>query len=148
MSIYRNLVLALLSFLLVTTVLPAAAEYFIVSNPTSTPSRQSAIPHLQSPLALLEQGKQRYDAGRFAEAARLGEQAAEAFEQRKELRNQALSYNYLAIVYQDLLVNYRGIDFKVKSICNHEYRLIESTSLTWLLHLFLGSQWQYRVFVE
>ena len=97
MSIYRNLVLALLTFLLVTTVLPAAAEYFIASNPTSTPSRQSPIPNPQSPVALLEQGKQRYDAGRFAEAAQLWEQAAKAFEQRKELRNQAVSHNYLAI---------------------------------------------------
>lgn len=103
MNLYRHLVLALLTLLLVTTVLPATAEYFVASNPTSISSSQS-------PVTLLEQGKQLYDAGRFAEAAQLWKQAAEAFEQGRELRDsptetlrdRALSYNYLAIVYQDL----------------------------------------------
>ncbi|KAB8315033.1 CHAT domain-containing protein [Tolypothrix campylonemoides VB511288] len=107
----RHLVLALLTFLLVITVLPAAAEFnskfkipyakgYAVENSKSTKSYE--IQATNSPVTLLEQGKQFYDVGRFAEAAQLWEKAALAFEQRGERQNQAISYNYLAIVYQDL----------------------------------------------
>jgi CHAT domain-containing protein/predicted negative regulator of RcsB-dependent stress response len=47
----------------------------------------------------LEQGKQLYEAGRFAEAARVWEQALERAADSDAL---ALTQNYLAIVYQDL----------------------------------------------
>ena len=114
MTIPRNLVLALLTFLLVATVLPAAAEFnlklksFVSVHPSSEvnfeyqPLQNTNSTIQNSPVTLLEQGKQSYEAGRFAEAAKFWEQAAEAFEQRKELHNQALSHKNLAIVYQDL----------------------------------------------
>ncbi len=95
MRIYRNLVLALLTFLLVTVILPVTAEY-------ASPHYLTPLPSSQSTVTPLEQGKQLYDVERFAEAAKLWQQAAEAFEQQGELRTQALCYNYLAIVYQDL----------------------------------------------
>jgi CHAT domain-containing protein/predicted negative regulator of RcsB-dependent stress response len=108
---YRHLVLALLTFLLVSTVLPAAAEFnsklkipyakgYAVEHSNTTISYE--IQTTNSPVTLLEQGKQLYDAGRFAEAAQVWEKAARTFEQRGERQNQAISYNYLAIVYQDL----------------------------------------------
>ncbi|BAY47251.1 hypothetical protein SAMD00079811_48680 [Scytonema sp. HK-05] len=111
MKPHRHLVLALLTFLLVITVLPATAELnskfkipltngYAVQNSKSTISYE--IQNTNSPVALLEQGKQLYDAGRFAEAAQVWEKAAVAFEQTRERQNQAISYNYLAIVYQDL----------------------------------------------
>ncbi|MEH1842574.1 MAG: tetratricopeptide repeat protein [Nostoc sp.] len=88
MRIHHHLVLALLIFLLITTVLPATAKY--------------SISLTQSPVTLLEQGKQLYDAGKLVEAVRIWLQAAEIFQQSKQQHYQVLSYNYLAIVYQDL----------------------------------------------
>ncbi|MGQ4649541.1 CHAT domain-containing protein [Lyngbya aestuarii] len=96
MSVSRKLILALLTFSLVTTVLPATARYSVSSY------QLSLIPSYQSPVTLLEQGKRLYDAGQFAAAAQLWKQAAEASQQGEKLHNQAISYNYLAIVYQDL----------------------------------------------
>jgi CHAT domain-containing protein/predicted negative regulator of RcsB-dependent stress response len=84
---YHRLVLVLLTFLLIITISPAYSEY---------------PPHQKSSLPLLEQGKQLYDAGKFAAGAQTWEQAVKIFQQTGEQRNQALTYNYLAIVYQDL----------------------------------------------
>ncbi|MEH2295868.1 CHAT domain-containing protein [Nostoc sp.] len=88
MHIHRHLILALLIFFLIITVLPATAKYSI------SPS--------QSSVTLLEQGKQLYDTGKLVEAAQIWEQAAQIFQQSKQQHYQVLSYNYLAIVYQDL----------------------------------------------
>ncbi|MCM0592792.1 MAG: CHAT domain-containing protein [Gloeotrichia echinulata DVL01] len=68
----------------------------IISNQVNSISP----PNLQSPISLLEQGKHLYNLGRFAEAAELWQQVHQV--SGKELSTQALSYNYLAIVYQDL----------------------------------------------
>ncbi len=88
MRIHRHLILALLIFFLITTVLPATAEYS--ASPT------------QSSVRLIEQGKQLYDAGKLVEAAQIWSQAAQIFQQNKQQHYQVLSYNYLAIAYQDL----------------------------------------------
>ena len=88
MRIHRHLILVLLIFFLITTVLPATAEYS--ASPT------------QSPVSLIEQGKQLYDAGKLVEAAQIWSQAAQIFQQNKQQHYQVLSYNYLAIAYQDL----------------------------------------------
>ena len=85
MSTCRRLVLVLLTFVLVITISPATAEY-----------------PLQTSLPLLEQGKRLYDAGKFAEGAQTWEQAAKIFQKTGQQRQEALTYNYLAIVYQDL----------------------------------------------
>jgi CHAT domain-containing protein/predicted negative regulator of RcsB-dependent stress response len=102
MNWHRHLTIALLTFLLVTTVLPAIAEF---QPPFPIQSSQSTTTHYEStkyPITLLKKGQQLYDAGQFAEAAQVWEQAAKLFKQRREKHNQAKSYNYLAIVYQDL----------------------------------------------
>ncbi len=85
MSIRKRLILVLLTFLLIITISPAYSEY---------PAHQQS--------SLLEQGKQLYDAGKFEKGAQIWEQAVKVFQQKGEQRNQALTYNYLAIVYQDL----------------------------------------------
>lgn len=87
MSLKKYFILAVLTFLLVTTV-----EVAIADNKTST----------QSSVTQLEQGQQHYDAGQLSEAARLWQQAASQFSQYGDRMNLAVSYNYLAIVYQDL----------------------------------------------
>lgn len=94
LKIRLNLVLALLTLLLVTAILPATAEYPL------TPS--VLISQAQTSLSLLEQGKELYDAGKLGAAAQVWEQALKTFLSTGEQRNQVLSYNYLAIVYQDL----------------------------------------------
>ena len=87
--------------LFIITVLPAQGKNSVSFKPISFPIAV-IVDSKNTPISLLEQGKHLYDLGRFAEAAQLWEQAAKIFEQSKELQNQALSYNYLAIVYQDL----------------------------------------------
>ncbi|MEH2184469.1 CHAT domain-containing protein [Nostoc sp.] len=88
MRIHRYLILGILIFFLITTVLPATAE--------------DSISRTQSQVILLEQGKQVYDAGKLVEAAQIWSQAAQISQQSKQQHYQILSYNYLAIVYQDL----------------------------------------------
>lgn len=83
----RKLILALLTFIIIIISSPATAEYSLAQK---------------SPFLLIEQGKQFYDSGKFAASAQTWEQAVKIFQQTGEQRNQALTYNYLAIVYQDL----------------------------------------------
>lgn len=99
----RQLVLVLLTFLLVTTVLPAKAEFNSLFTLHSSKNiiTNYELQTTNSP-ALLEQGKQLYDAGKFALAAQVWEQVLKAFEQKGDQLLVATCYNYLAIVYQDL----------------------------------------------
>jgi CHAT domain-containing protein/predicted negative regulator of RcsB-dependent stress response len=92
-SLRKYLVLALLTFLLVMTIKPSLAE---------NPFNLSSIASIQSPITQLEQAQQSYHAGRLTEAVQLWQQAVERFRQQGDSSNQAASYNYLAIVYQDL----------------------------------------------
>lgn len=87
MSLRKYLALALLTFLLMITIKPSLAENFSF---------------IQSPITQIEQGQQSYNAGQLAEAAKHWQQAVERFQQQGDQSNQAASYNYLAIVYQDL----------------------------------------------
>jgi CHAT domain-containing protein len=128
-----HLILFFLTLLLVTRVLPVAAQYspfdfrfsvaerdarthsvdlgaenfgenpksgqlasnLIIPNPIS--NTQNSNPSTQ-----LEQGKTLYEAGRFAEAAALWQQAAESYEALGDRLNQAQSLSYLSLAYQDL----------------------------------------------
>nr|WP_238360843.1 CHAT domain-containing protein [Iningainema tapete] len=89
---------------MVTTVLPATAG---LNSKFKTISSKNIITNYQlqttnSPVTLQELGKQLYDAEKFALAAQVWEQALKAFEQKGDQRLAATSYNYLAIVYQDM----------------------------------------------
>ncbi len=85
LRIRRYLIILILTLMLIVTVTPVPAKYPISSNPS-----------------LLEQGNMLYNQGNLAEAAQIWEQATKSFKKTGEKRALALSYNYLAIVYQDL----------------------------------------------
>lgn len=78
----------------------AALSKLKIQNSKSTTN--SELRTVSSPTVLLEQGKQLYDAGQLTEAIQFWEQAVKASTQRKDQHTLALSYNYLAIGYQDL----------------------------------------------
>ena len=51
---------------------------------------------------LLQQGKTLYEAGKFAEAATVWQQAAQVYQTQGDKLNQALALNYLCLAYQQL----------------------------------------------
>ena len=98
MNIKRNILLGLLTLLLITTFNPIVNARLVNSvNSLSTTANIS-----KSSLALLNQGKQLYDQGNFAAAAEIWEQAVKNYSLEQEKLRGALTYRYLAIVYQDL----------------------------------------------
>lgn len=102
MNLKRFLVLILLTFVLITTVTPVAAKYPISLSPYLFTHGESAGDKSKQPSNLLQRGKQFYEAGKLTQAALIWEEAAKSFGRKGELRNLALSYNYLSVVYQDL----------------------------------------------
>lgn len=96
MNIKRNFILGLLTFLLVTSFVP------IVNARSIIPVNSNSPLNLHSSLNLVDKGKQLYEEGNFAAAAETWEQAVKDYSLEKEQRKGALSYRYLAIVYQDL----------------------------------------------
>ena len=98
MNIKRNILLGLLTLLLITTFNPIVNARLVNSvNSLSTTANIS-----KSSLALLNQGKQLYDQGNFAAAAEIWKQAVKNYSLEQEKLRGALTYRYLAIVYQDL----------------------------------------------
>jgi CHAT domain-containing protein len=96
-----------LTVLLVTTIVPALAgdqvsqgERFL--SATTFYQSNSQVQQLLAASQLLQQGKSRYEAGQFREAATLWEQAAQGYSLRQETLNQAQSLNYLASAYHQL----------------------------------------------
>lgn len=75
----------------------AIAPSIVLSADTSL---HSQIFLASSPL--IQQSRQRYDAGQFAEAAKLLQQAAEEFEAKEDLQNQAIALSNLSLSYQKL----------------------------------------------
>ncbi|MEO1373892.1 MAG: CHAT domain-containing protein [Cyanobacteria bacterium J06635_10] len=109
MNFKRFLVLILLTFLLTTTISPVAAKYVISDRTILLASRglqgrDGVLGDEKSTRSstIIEQGKQLYDRGKLTEAAQIWLSAAKTFGRKGELYNQALSYNYLSVVYQDL----------------------------------------------
>jgi len=84
---------ALLTFFLVTQVLPVAAEHSVVPLSLQHPAANST---------LVEQGIILYETGRFSEAAAVWQQAAQNYQAQSDRLNQALSLSYLSLAYQDL----------------------------------------------
>lgn len=85
-----------LTLMLVTAVVPVIAQ-----QPT-LPNLGKMVQQPSTTTELLQQGKQRYQAGKFFEAATLWEQAAQAYASKGEILNQAQALNYLSLAYQDL----------------------------------------------
>jgi CHAT domain-containing protein len=99
-TVPTSLCLAAIGFFLGTAVLPVAAQH------APSPHGQQIIPHLannvKSASTLLEQGRSLYEAGRFAEAAAVWQQAAKESENKGNRLNQALSLSLMSNAYQEL----------------------------------------------
>lgn len=95
-SLFRKLsfiFLSLITFLLVTTGLPVAAQHISVA---------SLVGQVSDSAKLLDEGKSFYERGRFSEAIELWKRAARDYELRGDRSGQALSLSYLSLAYQEL----------------------------------------------
>jgi CHAT domain-containing protein len=81
--------------------LPVFATVTANNNPSSnlSPARKEA---LNSPTALVQAGKEKYQSEQFTEAIALWQQAAEIFAQTGDKLNQAVVLSNLALAYQQL----------------------------------------------
>ncbi|NEO78954.1 CHAT domain-containing protein [Moorena sp. SIO4G3] len=87
-----------LALWLLITNLPAIA--YQSNSPTSSPG--AVVQYSSNPSALLQQGKEHYQAGQFFEAATLWQQAATAYASNGASFNQAQALNYLSLAQQEL----------------------------------------------
>ena len=114
-SIHSTIWLGLLTFLIVTMVVPAVAhpDHSVLGSRANVGGNQEIVSAISNPQTLvlepadhdselLEQGKTLYEAGRFAEAAAVWQQAAVGFEQQGDEVGQALSLSYLSLADQRL----------------------------------------------
>ncbi|NJR73899.1 MAG: CHAT domain-containing protein [Scytonema sp. CRU_2_7] len=90
-------VLALLTAFLCTVLSPVLATIVAVNSTTQTPSSITTKTENS-----VQQGKALYEAGRFAEAVKVLEQAAAAFRSTGDKLNQAMTLSNLSLVYQQL----------------------------------------------
>ena len=88
-----HFILGLLTLLLITAVVPVAAQHSPIA---------SIEQHTNQASTQLEQGRTLYEAGRIADAVTVWQQAAQNYEAQGDRLNQALSLNYLSLAYQDL----------------------------------------------
>lgn len=88
--------LALLTFLLVVGIVPAAQSQISVISITQTAIAKN------TPEALLNEGRFLYEAEKFTDAAAIWQQAATAYAQQQDLANQAWSLSYLSLAQQAL----------------------------------------------
>lgn len=88
-----------LAVLVVTNVVPVRA-----TSPTSPLSVQQGAGIAQQLTAsqLFQEGRSRYQAGQFREAARLLEQAVQGYSDRKDNLNVAQTLNHVSLAYQNL----------------------------------------------
>ncbi|WP_017660962.1 CHAT domain-containing protein [Baaleninema simplex] len=96
-------VLSTLTFLLVTTGVPAVARFVPNSaalSPTPT-ALQEANPTAETG-NLIERGKQFYETGQYDRAAEIWQTAAQSYRERGDVLNAALSQAYLSLAYQNL----------------------------------------------
>lgn len=95
-SLFRKfsfIFLSLITFLLVTTGLPVAAQHLSVA---------SSVGQVSDGAKLLSEGKSFYERGRFSEAIERWERAAKDYELQNDRSGQALSLSYLSLAYQEL----------------------------------------------
>ncbi len=92
-TLWHYIGLVVLSFLLITTVVPAIAH-------NNLP--KSIAQNNQNTATLLEEGRNFYQQGQFDRAISAWEQVELTYERRGDKLNQALSLNYLSLAYQSL----------------------------------------------
>ncbi len=134
MNIKRNFILGLLTFLLVTSFVP------IVNARSIIPVNSNSPLNLHSSLNLVDKGKQLYEEGNFAAAAEVWEQAVNNYSLEKEQRKGALSYRYLAIVYQDL-----GKWKAASNAISQSLKLAETINDKFLYAQILNTQAHYQL---
>ncbi|MEM7717310.1 MAG: tetratricopeptide repeat protein, partial [Cyanobacteria bacterium P01_A01_bin.68] len=136
MNIKRNIFLGLLTLLLITTFNPIVNARLVNSvNSLSTTANIS-----KSLLVLLNQGKKLYDQGNFAAAAEIWEQAIKNYSLEQKKSNQALTYRYLAIVYQDL-----GKWKAANNAISQALKLAEAVNDRFLYAQILNTQARYQL---
>lgn len=69
---------------------------------TQVPVVAPLVQNLPNQAQLVQQGRTLYETGQFAEAARVWQQAAQAYQSQGDRLNQALALNYLSLAYQQL----------------------------------------------
>lgn len=98
-GIQSSVGLALLSCGLIVVTDPAIA---IDHSPSPSVVIQQVSESSSEGARLLTEGKQRYDAGQFTEAASVWQQATRVYEMQGNRLQQALSLSYLSLAYQEL----------------------------------------------
>ncbi|OUL34818.1 hypothetical protein BV372_13105 [Nostoc sp. T09] len=86
----------ILTILLVNKSIPA------VANQSSLPESNRIVQQLSETSDLLQQGKNYYQNGQYAEAAKVWENTLNYYQEKKEVVSQVQVLNYLATVYKDL----------------------------------------------
>jgi CHAT domain-containing protein len=95
-SLFRKfsfIFLSLITFLLVTTGLPVAAQHLSVA---------SSVGQVSDAAKLLSEGKSFYERGSFSEAIERWERASKDYELQNDRSGQALSLSYLSLAYQEM----------------------------------------------
>lgn len=111
---------------LIMTVLPVVAQASLVPPVQDLPnagyvkSQSEQVSDLPAPL-LVQQGRQLYKAGQFAEAARVLQQAAQDYQAQNDGLNQAIVLSNLSLAYQQL-----GQWSKAKSAIASSLKLLQT----------------------
>jgi CHAT domain-containing protein len=92
-ALQSSLWLALLSFVVTTSVLPSLAQQ---------PPETAIVQSRSEAQTALDRARVLYEGGRFAQAAQLWQQAREAYQRQGDRLQEAASLNYLSLAYQDL----------------------------------------------
>jgi len=98
-SDWRFIGVFLVTILLVTTGWPFFPQFYPSQAQVVQLQTQTLA---QTPEARLREGRNLYQIGQFSAAVSLWQQAARDYELQGEIRNQALSLNYLSSAYQKL----------------------------------------------
>ena len=111
--IHYSIWIALLTFTLVTGIVPAVAQnHSITTEVASTDGSR-----------LLVKGKVAYEAGRFTEAQQYWQQAERYYQQAEDIADRALSLNYLSLAHQEL-----GEWEQAEQLINQSIKIIQEYS--------------------
>ncbi|MEM9924935.1 MAG: tetratricopeptide repeat protein, partial [Cyanobacteria bacterium P01_D01_bin.50] len=106
-SIILNLVLSINTVLLISVFYPISAQNNIKLISQQSISNTSQIPviakkEFRHPQSQIERGKTLFEAARFAEAAKIWQEAADSFERQGDRINQGWSLSFVSLALQNL----------------------------------------------
>jgi CHAT domain-containing protein len=93
---------ALLTAFLVITLQPQMLQPQMPQSQRVLAAQSPIVASLSISAQALEQGRQRFGAGQFSEAAQLWQQAVQAYESQSDRPNHSLSLSYLSLAWQEL----------------------------------------------